>query len=110
MHVINMLNECSCIIKFIKQVEEKIKYAAWRAAYLLFSTNLPPTPPSCGKMSYSQGLTLYSIITPLKYLKYENIMENRAFCSIGANAPLSIIFSNVFKTFLKLFLNFFIVV
>ena len=34
-------------------------------------------------------ITLYSIITPLKYHVFENIMEN---------GPISIIFSKVFKT------------
>ena len=48
---------------------------------------------------------------------FENIMENGAFapnimknwriCSFGANAPFSITFSNVFKTSLKFFMNFF---
>ena len=43
----------------------------------------------------------------LKYHLLENIMENGAFCSFGANAPFSIVFSNVFKTKSKFFLHFF---
>ena len=49
----------------------------------------------------------YSIITPLKYNVFENIMENGAFDASGANAPFSIIFSKVFKTLLKFVLIFF---
>ena len=45
------------------------------------------------------------MITPFD--AFENIMENGAF---AANAPISIIFSKVFKTFLNFFLNFFNVV
>ena len=43
-------------------------------------------------------LTLYCTITPLKYHVFENIIETGAFAFFGANAPFSIIFSNVFKT------------
>ena len=39
--------------------------------------------------------------TPLKYHVFETITEN------GTLAPFSIIFSKVFKTLLRLFLNFF---
>ena len=51
-------------------------------------------------------ITLYSIIMPLKYHVFENIMKNGAF-AFGANAPFSIIFSKVFKTLLKFFMIFY---
>ena len=60
------------------------------------------------KMS-KKRVTLYSIITPFDALKYhifENIIENGSICS-GENALFSIIFSKVFKTLLKFFLNYF---
>ena len=57
------------------------------------------------------------ILWKMEHLLFENIMENGAFalwkyygkwsiCSFGANAPFSIIFSKVFKTYLKFFLTF----
>ena len=52
------------------------------------------------------ALTLYSIRTHLKNHVFENIMENGVFAPKGANAPFSIIFSRVIKTF-KFFLIFF---
>ena len=48
------------------------------------------------------ALTLYSIITPLKFNIFENIMENGAF----VNAPF-FIFLKVFETLHKFFLIFF---
>ena len=39
------------------------------------------------------------------YHIFENIMENKAF-AFGANAPFSMISLEVFKTLLKIFLNF----
>ena len=35
-----ILQECSCIIKFIKQVVEEIKCEAYRTFYLFFSISL----------------------------------------------------------------------
>ena len=55
-------------------------------------------------------ITLYFIITPLKYHIFENIMENGAFAKMEhllKNAPFSIIFSKVLKNLLKFFLIFF---
>ena len=43
-------------------------------------------------------LSIYSIITPLKYHAFENIMENGAFALLGQMLYFSIIFSMVFKT------------
>ena len=58
----------------------------WTIPYLLYQN-----PSEC------IGLTLYSIILPLKYYVFENIMGNGAF-AFGANAPFSIIFSKIFRT------------
>ena len=44
---------------------------------------------------------------PMQEYVFENIMENGASASFGANAPFSIIFSKVFKTLIKFFLNLF---
>ena len=53
-------------------------------------------------------LTLHSIITPLKYHVYENVMENGAFALSEQMLHFpSIIFSKVFKTLFKIFLDFF---
>ena len=59
-----------------------------------------------------QELTIYSIIMPLKYHVFQNIMENGAFAPFekGANVLFSLIFSKVFKFLLSLFLDFFNVV
>ena len=43
-------------------------------------------------------LTLYSIITPLKYHVFENIMENGAFALLEQMLHFFIIFSKVLKT------------
>ena len=43
---------------------------------------------------------------PLKYYVLENIIENRVFAQ-RANARVSTIFSKVFKTLIKFFLDFF---
>ena len=51
-------------------------------------------------------LTLYSIITPFEAFEIScigNYFGKWSFCSFGANAPFSIIFSKVFKTFLDFF-------
>ena len=55
-------------------------------------------------------VTLYStisIIATLKYHVFEKYYGKWSICSFGANAPFSIIFSKVFKTFLKFFKNYF---
>ena len=43
-------------------------------------------------------LFVYSMIKPLKYHVFENIMENRAFALLEQMLHCSIIFSEVFKT------------
>ena len=44
-------------------------------------------------------LTVFYIIT--RFDAFENIMENRTFSLLGANAPFSLILSKVFNTLLK---------
>ena len=58
-------------------------------------------------------LTLYSIITPFDAFEISSIWKyygKWSICSLGANAPFSIIFSKVFTIELKFFLIFFYVV
>ena len=53
-------------------------------------------------------VTLYSIITPVDTFEILCIWKyygKWSICSFGANAPFSIIFSDVFKTLLKCFFN-----
>ena len=55
------------------------------------------------------SLTLYPIIAPFDAFEIPCILKyhgKSSICSIGANAPFSIIFSKVFKTLLKFFLIF----
>ena len=50
------------------------------------------------KSSSQLWLNLSSIIAPLKYHVFENIMENGAFALLEQMLHFSIIFSKVFKT------------
>ena len=54
-------------------------------------------------------LTIYSIVTPFDTFEISCIWKyygKWSFCSFGANTSFSIIFSKVYKTLLKFFLNF----
>ena len=68
---------------------------------------LEPTAPR-SRVKHSTTEPLRSL--PLKYLIFENIMENGALAPKEENTSFSIIFSKVFKTLLNFFLFFFNVV
>ena len=59
---------------------------------------IPSLESIIAKLATSKILTIYSIITPLKYQVFKKNHGKWSICSFGANAPFSIIFSKVFKT------------
>ena len=60
--------------------------------------------------SFDCILTLYSIITPLKYHAFENFMENGAFALLEQMLHFTYFFQKYSKLNFKFFFNFFNVV